>query len=305
LILALPCSAFAGAGAGTSAASFLKLGAGPEHVATGGAATAEAAGALASYWNPAGLARLAKDREAAFSRAKWAGELSHLYAVFAKRITRSGGTAGFSLTRLGTSQEGYDAADNPTGKFSTNDLALGAALAGGLEAFPHASFRSERFVYWGAGLKIIYQRVPGASAWGVAVDGGVQTAALETAEVLVRVGAAARNWGPAMSLSGPKAPLPGFVAGGAAAELKEWGLRAALDLAWARDDGFGPRVGAGWRPAEAVELRLGWRGDAGAEGMGALTFGGGVVWKGLGLDVAMLRQGDLGESLNLGMRYAW
>ncbi len=147
--------------------------------------------------------------------------------------------------------------------------------------------------------------MPGASAWGVAVDGGVQTAAFETAEVLLRVGAAVRNWGPAMSLSGPKSPLPGVVVGGTAAELKEWGLRAALDLAWARDDGFGPRVGAGWRPAEAVELRLGWRGDAGAEGMGALTFGGGVVWKGLGLDVAMLRQGDLGESLNLGMRYAW
>ena len=311
LLLALTVFSFpvestgASSGAGTSAATFLKLGAGPAEIAAAGAATADAAGAFASYWNPAGIARMAKDHEAAFSHAKWVGELSHFYTAFAKRFSQRGGVASFSITRLGTSQSGYDSSNNSTGKFSTSDIALGAAYGRGLEVFPHSNFNSERFLYWGGGVKLIRQSVPGANSYGVAVDGGLQTAGVETNNILVQVGMAARNWGPAMSLSGEKSPLPGQISAGGSAEIKSWGLRAALEVKWARDDGIGPSVGMGWSPAKPLELRMGYRGDAGGEGMGSLTFGGGLRWQGVSLDVAMLRQGKLGDTMNLGMTYAW
>src|SRR4029077_5172701 len=67
---------------GTTAANFLKLGVGPRAIAMGNAQVGLANDVYATYWNPAGLARL-ETPEAGFVQNQYLQNISEEYLAFA------------------------------------------------------------------------------------------------------------------------------------------------------------------------------------------------------------------------------
>src|SRR5882672_10503190 len=108
--------------AGTTAANFLKLGIGPRAIAMGNAQVGLADDVYATYWNPAGLARL-ESFEAGFAQNQYVESISEQYLAFAYPHPRLG-TIAASMTYLNTGTfPGYDAAGNSIGSVGANDMA--------------------------------------------------------------------------------------------------------------------------------------------------------------------------------------
>src|ERR1700746_652257 len=96
---------------GTTSANFLKLGIGPRAVAMGNAQVGLADDVYATYWNPAGLARL-ESFEAGFSDNQYVQNISQQYLAAAYPYPRLG-TFGASITYLNFGTfPGFDAAGN-------------------------------------------------------------------------------------------------------------------------------------------------------------------------------------------------
>src|SRR5690349_12762060 len=74
---------------GTTAANFLKLGAGPRAVAMGDAQVGVADDVYATYWNPAGLAQL-QNREVGFTQTQYVQDIQSEYAAYAHPIPKVG-----------------------------------------------------------------------------------------------------------------------------------------------------------------------------------------------------------------------
>src|SRR5471030_456263 len=85
---------------GTTAANFLKLGIGPRAIAMGNAQVGLADDVYATYWNPAGLARL-ESFEAGFVQNQYLENITEQYLAFAYPNPKIGTLAG-SLTYLNT-----------------------------------------------------------------------------------------------------------------------------------------------------------------------------------------------------------
>ena len=106
---------------GTTAANFLKLGIGPRAIAMGNAQVGLADDVYATYWNPAGLARL-ESFEAGFVQNQYLQNISEQYLAVAYPHPTLGTFAG-SLTYLNTGTfPGYDAAGNSLGNVGANDM---------------------------------------------------------------------------------------------------------------------------------------------------------------------------------------
>ncbi|MCB0296475.1 MAG: UPF0164 family protein, partial [Calditrichaeota bacterium] len=86
---------------GTTAAQFLKIGAGARPIGMGGAYTALANDILSIYWNPAGLSRVIGNGEAAFNHAEWLAETNYDFAAFSMNVG-SLGSFGFQIISFGT-----------------------------------------------------------------------------------------------------------------------------------------------------------------------------------------------------------
>ena len=71
--------------AGTAAVTFLKIGVGARATALGGAYTALAQDATASYWNPAGLAQSDKN-QVVLSHLDWLVDVDYEYAAYLHRL---------------------------------------------------------------------------------------------------------------------------------------------------------------------------------------------------------------------------
>src|ERR1043165_3647333 len=97
---------------GTTAANFLKLGAGPRAVAMGEAQVGLAEDVYATYWNPAGLAQL-QNREAGFVETQYFQDIQSQYAAYA-HPTASLGTFAGSFTYFTVGKfDAYDASGQP------------------------------------------------------------------------------------------------------------------------------------------------------------------------------------------------
>src|SRR5438105_3412392 len=86
---------------GTTTANFLKLGVGARAVAMGEAYSAVADDATALYWNPAGLARIAKD-SAAFMHAPYLASTFYDYGAYGHRLGNQAFAAGVQYFSAGS-----------------------------------------------------------------------------------------------------------------------------------------------------------------------------------------------------------
>ncbi|MCU0644117.1 MAG: PorV/PorQ family protein [bacterium] len=116
--------------AGTAGLQFLKIGVGARESAMGEAALGISKGANAIFWNPAGIAYVAK-REVSFSYSAWMLEINHSATAITMNVKKVG-TIGLSLIYMGVPefQETTVQAQDGTGRMvSAYDLGIGLAIA--------------------------------------------------------------------------------------------------------------------------------------------------------------------------------
>lgn len=150
---------------GTTSGQFLKIGVGARAVALGASGVADARGAEALYWNPAGLSGLGTQGEAMAMHTDHLAGLTHDFVGAA--VPALGGHVGIAATVFSVPDDQvrtYDQQDGTGETFDATSLAL--ALSYGRQV-------TDRFSV-GATGKYVQERIWNSSARGVAFDLGVQ-----------------------------------------------------------------------------------------------------------------------------------
>lgn len=176
---------------GTTAAQFLKIGAGARAIAMGGTYTALAEDILALYWNPAGLARIGGNGEAMFNHAEWLADTQYDYAAFSFNAGNLG-AIGFQIISFRIPDEPVRTIRNPegTGQFwDANSISLGVSFAKNL---------TDRFSIGFTG-KFVQESIFNETARGGAFDIGVL---YDTPFKNLTLGASISNFGTKMKLDG-------------------------------------------------------------------------------------------------------
>jgi hypothetical protein len=113
--------------AGRSSAAFLQIGQGARAAGLGGAYTAISEGAIAAWWNPAGLSHL-EQSEISMGHFAWLQDIKVEQASFAVPVGRRlVVAASITYVNYGTI-EGYDASGLSTGELTAYDMAGGLSL---------------------------------------------------------------------------------------------------------------------------------------------------------------------------------
>ena len=276
-----------------TSSAFLKIGAGAEAAALGGAYAAKADGPNAIYWNPAGLA--GAERSFTLTHTALYNEASHDFAAFTAK--GPGGNVGAAITWLSYgSLSGRDVNGLSADGFSAEDMALSLAYAGNYA----------KNIDVGIAGKYIHSRIGGDSGGAFALDAGVNW---QTPVKNLKVALTAQNLGPEFKFAGNKAPLP-----------LAWGLGASYTginkLELTMDGRARPKdgddelcLGAGYKVAKVLVLRAGYNSKAAKSGksektkglnaldnLRGLSAGFGVDVASFKLDYAFTPYGELGNA---------
>lgn len=293
--------------AGSTAAAFLKLGAGARPVGMGGAFTAAEGDPYAIYWNPAGLAPL-RERRAGFFHNEhfqgfgqeflyYAAPAAGLRLPFIGRLR--GGVFGLGLNYFYTPDElerrsGLYESDpaNPIspveGYFGAYDLALSASYA----------WTAPSRTALGATLKVIRQSIDDESGMTAALDlGAVKKVRLGGEDYAV--GLSLRNLGPGLKLVSRSYALPLSLRAGLSRRLPGSGALAALDVELPVDNYPSAMLGAEYPVAGGLTLRSGYRYRLHGNELGAwsgFSAGAGFRLEKVSFDYAYSPAGELGDS---------
>lgn len=246
LAMAIVAAGFAHASednAGTTAASFLSLGAGPRILGMGGATLGLGTDLAASSWNPAALGWIDQGAVVLSHSGLDNASLQEWAAMGGKLGTAGTRWAITGLYQGDGSFEGRDASNNSTGSFSVSGFAAGAQLAQQIGR-----------VTVGFGMKTVMEQLGDVSGIGTTFDGG-----LMYRQGIVSAGVAFQNLGGHMAYSSAIYPFPTNYGAGLAITHPGTGLSLAVDAnfpyAYAND----VRAGAEWRWKDMIALRAGYR----------------------------------------------
>ncbi|GIV27683.1 MAG: hypothetical protein KatS3mg027_1497 [Bacteroidia bacterium] len=158
-----------------------------------GANQANTRGIEAIFWNAAGTV-FTKKTEIYFSRADWLiGTGININTLgFTQRVGQVG-ALGFGLVNINGGNLVRTTEDQPEGgmgTFSPNFLNLSLSYS--------RMFSDD--IYGGVNIKIINERIPGAQATGIAIDGGIQYHTGKYKQT--HFGVSIKNWGPKMQYKG-------------------------------------------------------------------------------------------------------
>jgi len=190
LILFIATNSFAISKVGTTAAQFLKIGAGSRAVGMGGAFVALANDVSAIYWNPAGIARLTNN-EVVLLHTEWLADVSYDFLAASVNMGNMG-TVGFSLTSVSMDEMEVRTELEPEGTgefFDAGDLAASLCWSRNL---------TDRFSI-GFNAKYIRQKIWHMAASGIAIDVGT---IFTTQFNGMRIGMSISNFGPNMKMAG-------------------------------------------------------------------------------------------------------
>lgn len=176
---------------GTTAAQFLKIGAGVRAVGMGGAFVAVANDVTALYWNPAGIATISGGGETTFNHAEWLAETSYDFAGVTLNAGNFG-TLGLSVISFRVPEDDVRTYRFPEGtgeRFDMSSIAL---------AVSYGRMLTDRFAIGFTG-KYVQDNVWNETAHGLAIDLGTHYV---TPFNGLRIGAAIANFGTKMQLEG-------------------------------------------------------------------------------------------------------
>ncbi|HAT72587.1 MAG TPA: hypothetical protein DCS63_07210 [Elusimicrobia bacterium] len=315
LLLALLCAWAGPAGAskiypsaGSTSASFLKLGVGARAVAMGGAFSAVPGDPYAIYWNPAGLAGLDGKRHAGLFHNDYFQGLGQEFLFYTAPaacfdlplVGRPGnGAFGLGLNYFYTPKEmerrsGLYEADpvNPIspveGTFGAYDLAFSAGYG----------WRRGADLSLGAAFKVIRQTIDDESGGSVALDLGLLRE-FRRDGVPYTAGFTVQNLGPGIKLVSRRYGLPLVFKAGLSRPLPGLGGLLALEVAKPVDNYPSAAIGAEYPLTERLAIRSGYRYRMYGNELGAssgFSAGAGVVFDRLTFDYAFTPFGVLGNS---------
>ncbi len=176
---------------GTTAAQFLKIGAGARAIGMGGAYTAIGGDLYSLYWNPAGIAESRDNGQVVFNHAQWLADITYDFAAGAIKVPDLG-TFAITLTSLGVPEDKVRTTDNPDGDgrvFDASSLAIG---------FGFAKELTDRFSI-GFHAKYVREAIWNMSASGFGLDVGTL---YRTPFNDLKIGASITNFGSKMQLDG-------------------------------------------------------------------------------------------------------
>src|SRR5690606_3649374 len=116
---------------GTTAAPFLKIGAGARALSMGGAYTALSNDIYAVYYNPAGLANTLENGQVTFNHAEWLADINYDFAAASLNVPGLG-VVFLSLTSLSIPEEKVRTFENPNGDgrvWDASSLSIGLGYA--------------------------------------------------------------------------------------------------------------------------------------------------------------------------------
>ncbi len=280
--------------AGTSAAQFLKIGAGARGAAMAEANAALADDAYAAYYNPAGLA-LATQPMLGAMHAQYFQGTNFEYGSFLLPLGDGAGyprkVVALSLANLGVSglERRTEDTDLNVGLFDAADYTYAASFA----------YAPDSRTAFGMTGKIIREKIDVVSGNAFAFDFGARYRV--NVERKVDLAVVARNLGTGLALGdGPKDPLPSAYVIGAAVEPVT-DLKLELDAIQYRDNH--PLVALGGEYTTSLmgalkgTLRAGFNNARdNIDGTKGITLGAGLSFPSLSFDFAWVPFGDLGNT---------
>ncbi|MCC6549244.1 MAG: PorV/PorQ family protein [Ignavibacteriaceae bacterium] len=176
---------------GTTAANFLKIGAGARALSMGGAYAGVSDDIYSAYWNPAGIVNLPGGGGVTFNHADWLADISYDYAAAALHLGDMG-TMFFTLTSLGIPEDKVRTVAYPEGDgryWDASMMSLGVGFARKL---------TDKFSI-GFHFKYIHEAIWNTKSSGVAIDIGTYYVTPFNDMV---IGASIANFGTKMQLDG-------------------------------------------------------------------------------------------------------
>jgi tetratricopeptide (TPR) repeat protein len=292
-LLILLAAPFAFAKGGETTATFLTLGVGGRPSAMGEAYAGLAEGVNGLAYNPAGVANL-DAAEVSAMHAEWVEGIRYEYVAFVYPVPW--GTLGADVRALTTGDlelrtDPANPSEEPEGFFSATDVAVGLNYARPLR----------RSLGFGAGARLISQKIYNSSAVGVAGDLGLYW----TPDASLSAGLAARNLGPPVTFEEKSSPLPMAAEIGLGYRLL--GRTVILSAASEKPfkDDFLYKGGVEYNPFAFLSGRVGYIYGLDVGGSTGLTSGLGVNVSGFSFDFAMAPYGELGNTYRAGFTYVF
>jgi len=289
LLLASP--ALAGSDrAGTAAASFLTIGAGPGVLGMGGAALGRSGNLEIAGWNPGALGFV--DHGAIeFAHASLDDQSMQEWAAMGGRIGRT--QTHWAMSALFQNEGTFDARDASNNLLGTFNVATAAGQLQLAQGFgPHAAFGV-------TGKYVIDDLGPAQLGKGMTFDYG-----LSLRFGGLGLGLAAQNVGGHMMYASVPYPFPSSVGAGISYTDEAAGLTVATDVNVPSTSYTDVRTGVEWNWKQHVALRAGYRYDVAApadEPLSGPTFGTGLNLRGMWLDYGFVLAGNAGGQHRLAL----
>jgi tetratricopeptide (TPR) repeat protein len=281
--------------AGSSAASFLKIGQGAR-----GAAMADAQAAItddvnSAHWNPAGLAQM-RFQELSFMHHDLVESVRYQQAAYG-RPTDSRGNFAFGISMLDYGKiDAYTAGGTRNGSVEATNLLLSGSWGKRLsDKTPLAA---------GVTVKYLQSDLAGYKASVPMLDLGLQTVIDAGSMRGLRLAAGLRNIGPDIKYDRDGSSLPQQIVFGGGISALGGNLVVASDIINAKDTGTHIATGLEYRVFRLLQLRLGYTTLADFVGNG-LSYGMGLRFTTWNLDYAFVPFGDLGNTnrISVGVRF--
>ncbi len=284
------------AGAGTTAANFLKLPFGARSSALGSSFTAFAEGPEALYHNPAGLANgVFNEGRAVFS--KWIQGTYFGQAAYRHGLDSGGFGAGITYFNSGEITR-RDLGRRKTGSYSFQSAAIDAGQG----------LRVSESLNLGLALRFIWESVDGEQVNALAGGMGAQYTRQLSEAHLLRAGVSLENLGTEMGHDG-KYPLPAVLRVGVGDILFDGLLSASTSINYYfNEENFSGGVGVEYSPVELLDLRAGYRFGEGSPTPYGFTAGIGIRYVDdmeYVFDISSGYMGDLGFTVMAGTGVAF